>query len=211
MDFCGRRYHAGYAGSAGGDLDDARRKKAAVVFQSNGGDRDAAFAMGRMIRAAGLETSIGRTRLPNCPKLDPRCKSSIAKADRPRAKSLPAVRTVFRAVLLSLWAERCGLSEIRRSASSGRRQAKDTDREDFYAYFNEMGVSPETYETMMTRRSNGEGDILPSQALGLGIINGIIPYDEEPGAHFCGPEAKESLRCPRKSEAEIVPAAASVN
>jgi hypothetical protein len=55
-------------------------RKLPIVLQSNGGDMDAAFVMGRMIRAAGLETSIGRTQLPNCPKLDPRCKASIAKS-----------------------------------------------------------------------------------------------------------------------------------
>jgi hypothetical protein len=75
-----------------------------------------------------------------------------------------------------------------------------------------MGVSAETYETMMPATSTERGSIiLPSDALKLGIINGIIPYDEEPGLHVCGPEAKESLRCPRKAEAEIVPVAASVN
>ncbi|EJC67530.1 hypothetical protein Rleg5DRAFT_3269 [Rhizobium leguminosarum bv. viciae WSM1455] len=80
------------------------------------------------------------------------------------------------------------------------------------AYFDEMGVNAETYEAMMPATSTERGRIIvPSQALELGIINGIIPYDEEPGLHVCGPEAKESLRCPRKAEAEIVPVAASFN
>jgi hypothetical protein len=74
-----------------------------------------------------------------------------------------------------------------------------------------MGVRAETYETMMLATSIEQRKILRSQALDLGIINGIIPYDEEPGYHLCGPDAKESLRCPRKAEAETVPAAASVN
>ncbi|RUV38797.1 hypothetical protein EOD29_30795, partial [Mesorhizobium sp. M1A.T.Ca.IN.004.03.1.1] len=55
-------------------------RKLPIVLQSNGGDMDAAFAMGRIIRAAGLETSVGRTRLPNCPTLNPRCKASMAKS-----------------------------------------------------------------------------------------------------------------------------------
>ena len=55
-------------------------RKLPIVFQSFGGDKDAAFAMGRMIRAAGLDTSIGRTRLPNCPMEDPRCTASMAKS-----------------------------------------------------------------------------------------------------------------------------------
>jgi hypothetical protein len=87
----------------------------------------------------------------------------------------------------------------------------DTDREDFYTYFKEMGVSTDTFETMMITPPNGRGDILDPQAIGLGIIDGAIPDDEEPGSHFCGPNAKESVRCPRKSEAAIAPAAASVN
>ncbi|TAY89189.1 hypothetical protein [Rhizobium leguminosarum] len=184
-------------------------RKLPIVLQSNGGDTDAAFVMGRMIRAAGLETSIGRTQLPNCPKLDPRCKASIAKSG-PTEGEVFAGRayclSTCTLVLMSGTPRMVGYSAI------GIVRPTTAEYTRILAYFDEMGVSADTYETMMPATSTERGSIiLPSEALKLGIINGIIPYDEEPGLHVCGPEAKESLRCPRKAEAEIVPVAASVN
>ncbi|MBY2997439.1 hypothetical protein HF228_02110 [Rhizobium leguminosarum] len=184
-------------------------RKLPIVLQSNGGDMDAAFVMGRMIRAAGLETSIGRTQLPNCPKPDPRCKASIAKSG-PTEGEVFAGRAYCLSscalVLMSGTPRMVGYSAI------GIVRPTTAEYTRFLAYFDEMGVSAETYETMMPATSTERGSIIiPSEALKLGIINGIIPYDEEPGLHVCGPEAKESLRCPRKAEAEIVPVAASVN
>ncbi|WHO81186.1 hypothetical protein [Rhizobium leguminosarum] len=183
-------------------------RKLPVVLQSNGGDMDAAFAMGRMIRAAGLETSIGRTQLPNCPKLDPRCIASIAKSG-------PTEGEVFagRAYCLSTCTVvlTSGTPRIVGYSAIGLVRPTAAEYTKFFAYFDEMGVRAETYETMMLATSIEQRKILRSQALDLGIINGIIPYDEEPGYHLCGPDAKESLRCPRKAEAETVPAAASVN
>ncbi|MBW9055133.1 hypothetical protein [Rhizobium mesosinicum] len=85
----------------------------------------------------------------------------------------------------------------------------DTDREEFYSYFTEMGVSPDAFDTMMITPPDGRGDILYPQAIALDIIDGAIRDDEEPGSHFCGPNVKENVRCPRKSEAAIV--LASVN
>nr|WP_246706598.1 hypothetical protein [Rhizobium leguminosarum] len=183
-------------------------RKLPIVLQSNGGDMDAAFVMGRMIRAAGLETSIGRTQLPNCPKLDPRCKASIAKSG-PTAGEVFAGRAYCLSsctlVLMS------GTPRIVGYSSIGLVRPTTAEYTRFFAYFDEMGVSAETYETMMFATSIERGTILRSQALKFGIVNGIIPYDEKPGLHVCGPEAKESLRCPRKAEAETVPVAASVN
>lgn len=57
----------------------ASGRKLPVVFRSEGGDVDAAYAMGRMIRKAGLETAVGGTRLKGCPTADPRCDAAIAK------------------------------------------------------------------------------------------------------------------------------------
>ncbi|MGO8114768.1 hypothetical protein AB9F43_09335 [Rhizobium leguminosarum] len=184
-------------------------RKLPIVLQSNGGDMDAAFAMGRMIRAAGLETSIGRTQLPNCPKLDPRCKASIAKSGPTEGEVFAGRAYCLSSCTLVLMS---GTPRIVGYSSIGLVRPTMAEYTRFSAYFDEMGVNAETYETMMPATSTERGRIIvPSQALELGIINGIIPYDEEPGLHVCGPEAKESLRCPRKAEAEIVPVAASVN
>ncbi|WP_029873248.1 hypothetical protein [Rhizobium leguminosarum] len=184
-------------------------RKLPIVLQSNGGDMDAAFAMGRMIRAAGLETSIGRTQLPNCPKLDPRCKASIAKSGPTEGEVFAGRAYCLSSCTLVLMS---GTPRIVGYSSIGLVRPTTAEYTRFSAYFNEMGVNAETYETMMPATSTERGRIIvPSQALELGIINGIIPYDEEPGLHVCGPEAKESLRCPRKAEVGIVPVAASVN
>ncbi len=187
-------------------------KKLPVVFQSYGGDRDAAFAMGRMIRAAGLDTSIGRTRLPNCPMMDPRCKAGMAKDGATEGEVFAGGAYCFSSCTLAFMG---GTPRLLGNSAIGLSQPTtkltDTDREEFHTYFKEMGVSPETFDTMMITPPSGRGDILYPQAIELGIIDGAIPYDEEPGSHFCGPNAKESVRCPRKSEATIIPVAASVN
>ncbi|MBB5666348.1 hypothetical protein GGE68_004579 [Rhizobium leguminosarum] len=54
-------------------------RKLPIVFRSEGGDVEAAYAMGRMIRKAGLETAVGGTRLKDCPADDLRCDAAIAK------------------------------------------------------------------------------------------------------------------------------------
>jgi hypothetical protein len=54
-------------------------RKMPIVFLSEGGEVDAAYAMGRMIRKAGLETAVGGTRLKDCPDDDMRCDAAIAK------------------------------------------------------------------------------------------------------------------------------------
>ncbi len=54
-------------------------KKLPVVLQSHGGDVNAALAVARLIRAAGLDTALGRTVVGGCPMFDPRCPDKIAK------------------------------------------------------------------------------------------------------------------------------------
>ncbi|MBB2753673.1 UNVERIFIED_ORG: hypothetical protein GGI57_004402 [Rhizobium aethiopicum] len=183
-------------------------KKLPVVLQSNGGDMDAAFAMGRMIRAAGLETSIGRTRLPNCPTLDPRCKANMVKSGPTKGEVSAGgayCLSTCTLVLMSGTPRLVGYSDI------GLVRPTKAEYPKFFAYVDEMGVNAESFETMMLASSIGQKTIPRSQALELGIINGIIPYGDEPGYRLCGPDANESLRCPRKAEAGIAPAAASLN
>ncbi|PDT05880.1 hypothetical protein CO666_04600 [Rhizobium chutanense] len=183
-------------------------RKLPVVLQSNGGDMDAAFAMGRMIRAAGLETSVGRTRLPNCPTLNPRCKASMAKSG-PTGGEVSAggayCLSTCTLILISGTPRIVGYSDI------GLVRPTPTEAKKFFAYVDEMGVNAGSFEAMMLATSIERKDIPRSQALELGIVNGIIPYGDEPGDRLCGPDAKESLRCPRRAAAEVVPAAAAAN
>ncbi|WP_245294405.1 hypothetical protein [Rhizobium aegyptiacum] len=179
-------------------------RKLPVVFQSNGGDMDAAFAMGRMIRAAGLETSVGRTQLPNCPKPDPRCKASISKSGPTEGEVFAGRADCLSTCTLVLMS---GTPRIVGYSNIGLVRPTAFEYRKFFAYFDEMGVPAEAYEAMMLATSIERKILLRSQALELGIINGIIPYGEEPGLHVCGPEAKESLRCPRNQKPEIAPVA----
>ncbi|WP_085778951.1 hypothetical protein [Rhizobium sp. NXC14] len=189
-------------------LETLGERKLPVVLQSNGGDMDAAFAMGRIIRAAGLETSVGRTRLPNCPTLNPRCKASMAKSG-PTEGEVSAggayCLSTCALVLMSGTPRIVGYSDIGLVRPTTAESAK------FFAYFDEMGVNSESFEAMMIATSIERKEIPRAQALELGIVNGIIPYGDEPGDRLCGPDAKESLRCPKKAEAEIIPAAGASN
>ncbi|RUM22030.1 hypothetical protein EFQ99_26265 [Rhizobium vallis] len=54
-------------------------RKLPVVLRSEGGDVEAAYTMGRMIRKAGLETAVGGTRLKGCPVQETLCDAAIAK------------------------------------------------------------------------------------------------------------------------------------
>ncbi|MBB4190850.1 hypothetical protein GGE45_000333 [Rhizobium aethiopicum] len=168
-------------------------RKLPIVLQSNGGDMDAAFAMGRLIRAAGLETSIGRTQLPNCPKQDPRCKASIAESGLTEGEVFAGRAYCLSTCTLVLMS---GTPRIVGYSAIGLVRPTAFEYMKFFAYFDEMGVTAETYETMMLATSIERKLVLRSQALELGIINGVIPYGEEPGSHVCGPQAKESLQCP---------------
>jgi hypothetical protein len=60
-------------------LGSLKNRQLPIVIQSGGGDVNAALAIGRMIRKAGLNTAIGRTQLNDCPMLDPRCTAKIVK------------------------------------------------------------------------------------------------------------------------------------
>lgn len=183
-------------------------RKLPLVLQSNGGDMDAAFAMGRVIRAAGLETSIGRTRLPNCPTLDPRCKASMAKSGPTEGEVSAGGAYCLSTCILVLMS---GTPRIVGYSDIGLVRPTTAEDRKFFAYFDEMGVNAESFETMMLATSIERKNIPRSQALELGIVNGLIPYGDEPGDRLCGPDAKESLRCPRKAEAEIAPVAAASN
>ncbi|MBX5131111.1 hypothetical protein HJB79_00165 [Rhizobium lentis] len=189
-------------------LETLGERKLPVVLQSNGGDMDAAFATGRIIHAAGLETSVGRTRLPNCPTLNPRCKASMAKSG-PTEGEVSAggayCLSTCALVLMSGTPRIVGYSDIGLVRPTTAESAK------FFAYFDEMGVNSESFEAMMIATSIERKEIPRAQALELGIVNGIIPYGDEPGDRLCGPDAKESLRCPKKAEAEIIPAAGASN
>ncbi|MBX4999879.1 hypothetical protein HJB72_18190 [Rhizobium lentis] len=189
-------------------------RKLPIVLQSYGGDLNAAFAMGRMIRAAGLETSVGRTRLPNCPMQDPRCKASMAKSGPTEGEVFAGGAYCFSSctfVLMGGTPRLVGNSVVGLN-QPGKSELTEAEREKFLSYFLEMGVSSDAFDTMMITPPSGRGDLLQYQQMALGIINGAIPYGEEPGLHVCGPGAKESLRCPRNQKAvEIAPAAGLAN
>ncbi|MBW6423074.1 hypothetical protein KX729_16570 [Rhizobium sp. XQZ8] len=78
------------------------KQKMPVVLNSPGGDVDAAYKMGRMIRKAGLETTVGHTWLNDCPPQDKRCKAGIGKDGRSTGYSHPFRAGCFSACPLVL-------------------------------------------------------------------------------------------------------------
>lgn len=55
-------------------LKQAGKRRLPILINSPGGDVDAAIAMGRMIRARGLDTAVSATRFKGCGPRDPDCK-----------------------------------------------------------------------------------------------------------------------------------------
>lgn len=55
-------------------LKQAGKRRLPVLINSPGGDIDAAIAMGRMIRARGLDTGVSTTRFKGCTPRDPDCR-----------------------------------------------------------------------------------------------------------------------------------------
>jgi hypothetical protein len=187
-------------------------RKLPVVFQSYGGNVDAALSIGRMIRTAGLETTVGRTQLKDCPMLDPRCQEQIVKdgwsAGEVRAGgaycfsacpfALAGGKVRSAAVAAAVGVHQITSVSAKTNAAMGRKLSK---------YFDEMGVSREVFAMMALATPKGMYSIQTPEALRSGVITKVLSYEDEPGYVSCGPNAKSVLLCrkfedPRSHESE---------
>ncbi|MDG4898610.1 hypothetical protein P9272_34395 [Mesorhizobium sp. WSM4976] len=172
-----------------------------VVFQSRGGDVFSAISVGRMIRAAGLETAIGRTQLNGCPMLVPRCPEKMVRDGWSEGEVHAGGAYCFSACPLLLAGGQVraaavnayiGLHQItngRAQAHSGRRNLDQISavpdpvlKQTLSDYFEEMGVkSRDVFASMGLATPEGIHYILSQEALRSGIITKVFSYSEEPG------------------------------
>ena len=175
-----------------------------VVFQSVGGNVDAAIAVGRMIRAAGLDTVIGRTQLDGCPMLDPRCTEMIVKNGWSVGEVRAGGAFCFSACPLALAGGKVraaaanayiGLHQItngRKNAGYGPAGRRNLDaistRSDpslkrmLSAYYDEMGVNKDDVFAMMGLATpDGLYPVEAAEALSSRIITEALSVSVEPG------------------------------
>jgi hypothetical protein len=179
-------------------------RKLPVVFQSHGGDVDAALKVGRMIRAAGLETAVGRTQLVGCPMLEPRCPQKIVvdgwsegEVHGGSAFCLSACPFALAGgkVRAAAYNAQIGLHQVTNgslSASYSQKGRRNLDAISTRAdpklqtilsrYFGEMGVnSNDVFAMMGLATPQGLYWVQSAEAITSGIITTVISYSEEPG------------------------------
>ncbi|NNH46009.1 hypothetical protein HLI03_30915 [Rhizobium laguerreae] len=189
-----------------------------VVFQSYGGDVDAALSIGRMIRAAGFETAIGRTRLNDCPMLEPRCAQKIVRNGWSEGEVHAGGAYCFSACPLALAGGKVraagatsdiGLHQItngRKNSGYGTAGRRNLDaistRSDpvlkrmLSIYLDEMGVSRDDVFAMMGLATpEGLYRVQNAEALRSGLITKVFSDTEEPGyvRHAADPQVSEDV------------------
>lgn len=174
-----------------------------VVFQSGGGNVASALWIGRMIRAAGLETAVGRTQLNGCPMLVPRCPEKIVKNGWSEGEVHAGGAYCFSACPFALAGgqvraaaanARIALHQItdgrkRAPAPTGRRNLDEISTRPDPAlkrmlsdYFDEMGVrSGDVFAMMGLATPEGLYNVWSAEALKSGIITKVFSYSDEPG------------------------------
>jgi hypothetical protein len=174
-----------------------------VVFQSGGGNVASALWIGRMIRAAGLETALGRTVLNGCPMLVPRCPEKIVKNGWSEGEVHAGGAYCFSACPFALAGghvraaavnARIALHQItdgrkRAPTPTGRRNLDEISTRPDPAlkrmlsdYFDEMGVrSGDVFVMMGLATPEGLYDVWSAEALKSGIITKVFSYSDEPG------------------------------
>jgi hypothetical protein len=180
------------------------QKNLPVVFQSHGGEVDAALMVGRMIRAAGLETAVGRTQLTDCPMLEPRCPQKIVTNGWSEGEVRAGSAFCFSACPFALAGghiraaainARIGLHQLTngsKSASYGRQGRRNLNaistksdpklKRILKRYFAEMAVSSAHVFAMMGLATpDGLYNVQNAEALKSGLITKAFLVSEEPG------------------------------
>ncbi|MBB3454151.1 hypothetical protein FHT86_002407 [Rhizobium sp. BK313] len=188
-------------------------RKLPVVFQSIGGNVSGALSIGRMIRAAGLETVVGRTQLKDCPMLLPRCPEKIVKdgwsegevhaggaycfSACPFALAGGETRTAAVNASIAVHQITNGTSNTKTS-NPGRRRLDEISttpspalKADLASYLDEMGVSHDDVFAMMGLATpQGLYHVGNAEALKSGLITKVFSYDDEPGYVTGGTDAQ---------------------
>ena len=199
-------------------LESLKGRKLPVVIQSYGGDVDAALSVGRMIRAAGLETAVGRTQLNECPMLEPRCVQKIVRDGWSEGEVRAGSAYCFSACPLALAGGKVraaaanayiGLHQItngRKNAGYGTAGRRNLDaistRSDpalkrmLSAYLEEMGVSSgDVFAMMGLATPEGIYHVGTTEALRSGLVTKVLSVSDEPGnvIYATNPHTSEDL------------------
>ena len=176
-------------------------RKLPVVFQSRGGDVDAALSVGRMIRAAGLETAVGRTQLNDCPMLVPRCAQKIVRDGWSEGEVRAGGAYCFSACPLALAGGKVraaaanayiGIHQITNGPNGPETRRRNLDAISTKAdpalkrmlsiYLDEMGISSDDVFAMMGLATPaGLYYVQSVEALKSGVITKVFSDADEPG------------------------------
>lgn len=188
-------------------------KKLPVVFQSYGGAVNGALAIGRLIRAAGLETAVGRTTLNDCPMLDRRCTQKIVRNGWSEGEVTSAGSYCYSACPLAFAGgtvragagiSLIGLHQVtngRKSADYGTPGKRNLDaistrsdvalKRKLSVYFTEMGIKPDEIFAMMGLAApDGMHFLSNIEAMKSGLITKESNYSNEPGFVFYATDAQ---------------------
>ncbi|RWF47533.1 MULTISPECIES: hypothetical protein [unclassified Mesorhizobium] len=201
-----------------------------IVFQSGGGNVDAALAIGHMIRDANLETAIGRTQLNGCPMLVPRCPEKIVKdgwsegevhsggaycfSACPWALAGGRVRAAAATARIAVHQITNGRNKPR--MHNGRRNLDEIStvadpalKQMMSDYFDEMGLnSADVFAMMGLATPQGLYNVWDAEALKSGIVTKVYSYSEEPGYVIGGSEAKATPPATAAPTPTVAPAPA---
>lgn len=162
---------------------------------------DAALSVGRMIRASGLDTAVGRTQLNDCPMLDPRCTQKIIRDGWSKGEVHAGGAYCFSACPLALAGGEVraaatnayvGLHQITNGPShqeTGRRRldvistkADPALKRRLAIYLDEMGVSSDDVFAMMGLATpKGIYYVQSAEALKSHVITKVFSSADEPG------------------------------
>lgn len=193
-------------------LKDLRGRKLPVVFQSRGGDVGAALSVGRMIRAAELDTAVGRTQLDDCPMLDPRCTQKIIRDGWSKGEVHAGGAYCFSACPLAFAGGKAraaatnayvGVHQLTNGASheeTGKRRldviSTKIDPElnkKLAIYLDEMGVSSNDVFAMMGLATpKGIYYVQSAEALKSHVLTRVFSSTDEPGYVVRGTGVKTS-------------------
>ncbi|WP_162950131.1 hypothetical protein [Rhizobium jaguaris] len=204
-------------------LKSLKGQKLSVVFQSRGGDVDAALSVGRMIRAAGLETAVGRTQLNDCPMMVPRCAEKIVRDGWSEGEVRAGAAYCFSACPFVLAGGRVraaatnayiGLHQITNGPNrqdTGRRNLDEIStkadpalKRRLSIYLDEMGVSSDDVFAMMGLATpEGLYYVQSAEALKSGVITKVFSYADEPGDVVRGTGLKTATPSPVDSDSSL--------
>ncbi|TCR78702.1 hypothetical protein [Rhizobium sp. BK376] len=198
-------------------------RKLPIVIQSGGGDVNAALAVGRMIRKAGLETEIGRTQLKDCPTLNPRCQETVSDNDWSEgvvraggAYCLSACPFLFAGGSVRVAARNAylGVHQITtvrqeyEADGSKRKIVKETTstklypalRRELAVYFDQMGISNDVFAMIASAIPQDMHIIQTDDALKSGLLT-KVSTDGELGVVVCGSAA--NAQCQQDSAGKL--------